>query len=81
MELCDLSALEMSALLRQRKVSAGELLNSHLKRIEAVDGRSGALDSGELTAEDRQRVHAFITVTEERARLASCRSGPQTGCR
>jgi aspartyl-tRNA(Asn)/glutamyl-tRNA(Gln) amidotransferase subunit A len=69
MELCDLSALEMSALLRQRKVSAGELLNSHLKRIEAVDGRSGTLDSGELTAEDRLRVHAFITVTEERARL------------
>jgi aspartyl-tRNA(Asn)/glutamyl-tRNA(Gln) amidotransferase subunit A len=69
MELCDLSALEMSALLHQRKVSAGELLDSHLKRIEAVDGRSGALDSGELTTDDRQRVHAFITITEERARL------------
>ncbi len=68
MELCDLSALEMSALLRQRKVSAGELLDSHLKRIEAVDGRPGRLNSGELTAEDLQRVHAFITVTEERAR-------------
>ncbi|MCO5761836.1 MAG: aspartyl/glutamyl-tRNA amidotransferase subunit A, partial [Chromatiaceae bacterium] len=68
MELCDLSALEMSALLRQREVSALELLGAHLGRIEKVDGRPGSLDGGELTAEDRQRVHAFVTVTEERAR-------------
>jgi aspartyl-tRNA(Asn)/glutamyl-tRNA(Gln) amidotransferase subunit A len=68
MELCDLSAIEMTRLLRARKVSAVELLDAALRRIEAVDGRPGMLDPGEITAEDRQRVHAFITLTAQRAR-------------
>jgi aspartyl-tRNA(Asn)/glutamyl-tRNA(Gln) amidotransferase subunit A len=68
MELCDLSAIELSRLLRQKKASAVEILDSCLRRIEAVDGRSGALEAGELTAEDQQRVHAFITLTAERGR-------------
>jgi aspartyl-tRNA(Asn)/glutamyl-tRNA(Gln) amidotransferase subunit A len=33
-----------------------------------VDGRPGTIDSGELTAEDRRRVHAFISLTAEKAR-------------
>lgn len=68
MELCDLSAIEMTRLLRARKASAVELLDAALRRIEAVDGRPGTLEPGEITAEDRQRVHAFITLTAERAR-------------
>lgn len=68
MELCDLTVQEMSDLLKKRQISAAELLDSHLQRIQKVDGRPGALDSGELTAEDRRHVHAFITITEERAR-------------
>jgi aspartyl-tRNA(Asn)/glutamyl-tRNA(Gln) amidotransferase subunit A len=68
MELCDLPAHELAAALRKRQVSAIEILESALKRITAVDGRPGSLDEGELTPEDTQKVHAFITLTGERAR-------------
>ncbi len=69
MELCDLSAHELAALLRQRKVSAVEILKSALGRIRAVDGRPGSIEPGALTPEDEQRVHAFISFTEEQARV------------
>ena len=68
MELCDLSALELAQIVRQRRASAVDVLDSCLKRIAAVDGRPGVLDAGVLTAEDQQRVHAFITLTPARAR-------------
>ncbi len=67
MELCDLSALELTRLLRQKRTSAVEILESTMERIGAVDGRSGALDAGNLTPEDKAKVHAFITITDERA--------------
>lgn len=68
MELCDLSAHEIIDLIRQRKVSAVEVLESTLARIAAVDGRPGTLDGGEITAEDERKVHAFITLTADQAR-------------
>ncbi|HEY9075312.1 MAG TPA: Asp-tRNA(Asn)/Glu-tRNA(Gln) amidotransferase subunit GatA [Anaerolineaceae bacterium] len=68
MELCDLSAHELARLLRQKQVSAVEILDSALARTAAVDGRPGTIDSGALTDEDARKVHAFITLTAERAR-------------
>jgi aspartyl-tRNA(Asn)/glutamyl-tRNA(Gln) amidotransferase subunit A len=68
MELCDLSAVEISRLVHARQVSAVEVLESTLKRIEAVEGRSGSLDAGELSDDDRKKVHAFISQTPEIAR-------------
>ncbi len=68
MELCDLSAYELAALIRKREVSAVEALESTLKRIEQVEGRNGSLDAGAITPEDEKKVHAFITQTEEIAR-------------
>ncbi len=68
MELCDLSAFELADLIRKGEVSAVEALESALKRIEQVDGRSGSLDAGEITPEDEKKVHAFITQTEDLAR-------------
>lgn len=68
MKLCDLPAHELVAIIRSREVSAVEVLESTLERIAIVDGRPGSLDSGEISAEDRQKVHAFVTHTEERAR-------------
>jgi aspartyl-tRNA(Asn)/glutamyl-tRNA(Gln) amidotransferase subunit A len=68
MELCDYSAFELVGLLRQKQVSAVEILDSALTRIAAVDGRPGTLEPGELTDEDRARVHAFISLMPERAR-------------
>lgn len=67
MELCDIPAYELNLLLRQKQTSAEEIALSCLQRIDAVDGRSGRLDAGELTPEDEAKVHAFITVTRERA--------------
>jgi aspartyl-tRNA(Asn)/glutamyl-tRNA(Gln) amidotransferase subunit A len=67
MELCDLSALEMIRLLRARQVSAVELLNAALQRIHSVDGRPGTIEPGEITEEDRHKVHSFISLTAERA--------------
>jgi aspartyl-tRNA(Asn)/glutamyl-tRNA(Gln) amidotransferase subunit A len=68
MELCDLSAHELSLLLRQGRVSAVEILESCLQRIARVDGRPGTLEPGDPLPEDAERVHAFITLTAERAR-------------
>jgi aspartyl-tRNA(Asn)/glutamyl-tRNA(Gln) amidotransferase subunit A len=68
MELCDLSAFEIGQLLRERRASAVEVVNSALGRIKAVDGRAGTLDPGDEQADDKQHVHAFITLTAERAR-------------
>ena len=68
MELSDLSAHEIYQLLRDKKASAVELCEASLKRIEAVDGRPGTIEPGEITAEDEKTVHAFITLTAERAK-------------
>ncbi len=66
MELCDLTALELTKMLRKKEVSAVEILQSSLDRIAKVDGRPGSLDhTTELTEEDKQKVHAFITRTDE----------------
>jgi aspartyl-tRNA(Asn)/glutamyl-tRNA(Gln) amidotransferase subunit A len=67
MELSDLSALELTSLLRQKKTSAVEIIQSTFQHIGSVEGRCGTLDAGPLTDEDRQKVHAFITLTDERA--------------
>ena len=67
MELCDLPAIEISALVRSKQVSAEEILNSALKRISIVDGNPGSLE-GEPYPSDPDRVHAFIHVTEKLAR-------------
>ena len=67
MQLCDLSALEISRLVKSKKASAVEVLESCLERIGQVDGRPGTIESGPITDADRQQVHAFITVTPESA--------------
>ncbi len=67
MELCDLSAFDLTQLIKSRKASAVEVLESALERIGEVDGRPGSLDPGEITAEDRSKVHAFISYSSERA--------------
>lgn len=68
MELCDLSAFEIREKILSKEVSAVEVLESSLKRIEQVDGRPGMIDSGPVTDEDKQHVHSFITLTEISAR-------------
>lgn len=65
-ELHRLSASEIAALVAAKKASAMEVLEAHLSRIQAVDGRPGAI-GGDPQAEP-DKVHAFITLTADRAR-------------
>ena len=67
MELCDRTAHELLNLLQSRQISSVEIVQSSLDRIAAVDGRPGSLDSSEESEQDKQTVHAFISVTSEQA--------------
>lgn len=68
LELCDLPAYELDRLIRKREVSALEILESTLQRIRAVEGRRPSTDPYRSDPEDLETIHAYITVTEERAR-------------
>ena len=70
MNLSDLPAYELTGLVHRREVSAVEVLDSVLERIQAVDGRPGSLTEPLHPSDPRERqlVHAFITLTAERAR-------------
>ncbi len=68
MELCDLSAFELAGMVRRHEVTANEVLDSALKRISLVDGRPGSIEAGDITEEDKKKVHAFIHITAELAR-------------
>jgi aspartyl-tRNA(Asn)/glutamyl-tRNA(Gln) amidotransferase subunit A len=68
MTLSDLSAHQLVKLIHTGGVTAEEALEAALERVAAVDGRPGKLDPDVLTPEDTQRVHAFVTLTPERAR-------------
>ncbi len=68
MSLLDHSAFTIAERVKAGELSAVEILETALERIAAVDGRPGSLDGGELSAADKAKVHAFITLTEERAR-------------
>jgi aspartyl-tRNA(Asn)/glutamyl-tRNA(Gln) amidotransferase subunit A len=62
-----LSALEIANKVHRRELSAREVTEAFLGRIAQVDGRPGSLDGGDVQPEDTQKVHAFVTLTAERA--------------
>lgn len=64
MELCDLYALELVRLVRNRETSAVEIVKSCLERISQVDGASGSLENPQITDKDKESVHAFISLTD-----------------
>lgn len=64
-ELCDLPANRIAAGIKQGEFSAGAVLESTLARIAAVEGGEAVLDGGRP---DDAGVHAFISLTPERAR-------------
>jgi len=69
MELCDLPAQTIAEIVHAKQVSAQEVLDSALQRIAAVDGSPGRLSALEDQAGAADNfVHAFITLTESRAR-------------
>jgi aspartyl-tRNA(Asn)/glutamyl-tRNA(Gln) amidotransferase subunit A len=66
--LCDLPAQEIAHGVRERRLSAVEVLESALERIRAVEGRAPTSAPFEPQAQDREKIHAFLTLTEARAR-------------
>ncbi|MFL7893945.1 MAG: Asp-tRNA(Asn)/Glu-tRNA(Gln) amidotransferase subunit GatA [Anaerolineales bacterium] len=68
MKLCDLPAHTVAYLVRRREISALDTLEAALERIAAVDGRPGRLGNDQNYPDDAEKVHAFITLTPERAR-------------
>jgi len=65
MTLHTLSALEIVHKVKAREVSAVDVLEAHLAHIEKVDGQNGTIGGDRDTQSDK--VHAFITLTAERA--------------
>jgi aspartyl-tRNA(Asn)/glutamyl-tRNA(Gln) amidotransferase subunit A len=65
--LCDLPAYEQVRRIKDGEISAVELLKSTLERIDAVEGRQATTEPYTPNPTDLEKVHAFITVTRERA--------------
>ncbi len=68
MDLCDLPAHRIARLVREGTLSAEEVLESTLTRIAAVDGAPGTFDASKNQDDSDDGIHAFITLTAERAR-------------
>jgi aspartyl-tRNA(Asn)/glutamyl-tRNA(Gln) amidotransferase subunit A len=69
MKTCDLPAYTIADLIRTRQISALEVLEETLERVNQVDGRPGEVDAPEASSEeDLSTVHAFTLVTEDYAR-------------
>ena len=65
--IANLSGRQIAAKVQAGELSAVEVLQAAMERIEAVDGRPPSLESYELQQQDREYIHAFITRTNERA--------------
>jgi aspartyl-tRNA(Asn)/glutamyl-tRNA(Gln) amidotransferase subunit A len=68
MDITDLPAYKLTNLIRSREVSAEEALDACLARIKAIDGPPGKLTNGNPETSESQKIHAFITLTPQRAR-------------
>ncbi len=62
-----LSAFDIAKKIQNGDLSAESVLEETLNHIQVVDGRPGTLDDETLTDEDKTKVHAFITLTADRA--------------
>lgn len=65
---CDLPAHEVVRRLKHGEVTAVEVFDSVLERIRAVEGRAPTTGSHDSQPEDLEKIHAYITLTEDRAR-------------
>jgi aspartyl-tRNA(Asn)/glutamyl-tRNA(Gln) amidotransferase subunit A len=68
-DLCDLTAHQLVRKLRDGETTAAEILESTLDRIRAVEGSPPTTNSAVEDVNDAKKIHAYITLTEERARL------------
>ena len=68
MNLSDLPATQISQMIRSGDISARQVTEAALERIAAIDGTPPSLDTIPEASQDTDKVHAFITITAERAR-------------
>lgn len=66
--ICDLPAHVLVRKIKRGEISAVEALESALARISSVDGRAPSIEPYTPDPADLEKVHAFINVTETRAR-------------
>lgn len=66
MSLVETSAFELAQKVKNKEVSAVEVLDAHIDQIEKVDGVSGRLDGDNAT--ETGKVHSFISKTYDLAR-------------
>lgn len=66
--LCDLTAFEIGRRVGGGELRAVDVLDSVMERIQQVEGRSGSSQPYVFDAEDEAHVHAYITLTTDRAR-------------
>jgi aspartyl-tRNA(Asn)/glutamyl-tRNA(Gln) amidotransferase subunit A len=66
--IVDLPAHEQARRIKAGELTALELLEATFERIEAVEGRAPTTESYVLDAADLEKVHAFTSRTEARAR-------------
>ncbi len=71
--LCDLPAHELNRRVRDGDISALEVLESTLDRVRAVEGRTPSTGAYAPREDDAAKVHAYITLTQERARGQAAR--------
>jgi aspartyl-tRNA(Asn)/glutamyl-tRNA(Gln) amidotransferase subunit A len=67
-DLCDLPAHELIRRLKMGQISAVEILESTLSRVDAVEGRAPTTSPYDPDPQDFEKIHAYITVTAKRAR-------------
>ncbi len=79
MNIVELPALEIARKVRARELTATEVTEAHLAHIARVDGQPGAI-GGDPSAEP-DKVHAFITLTAERARARAAAIDAQIAAR
>ncbi len=68
MDLCDHPAHQLVRMVHQKEISAEEILDSTLKRIRDVDGLPGSISPKSSNTIEPEKVHAFISLTDEQAR-------------
>lgn len=67
MQIHQLSAKEIVEKVKSQEVSAVEVTQAVLEHIALVDGRPGSPEAYSPQPEDAHKVHAFITLTTDRA--------------
>jgi len=66
MDILELGAKDIVRFISRRELSARDVVEVHLSHIQKIDGISGSIEGDSSIEPDK--VHAFITVTAERAR-------------